>query len=185
MSNTDYKMWIAKSGLVETYEDKPGEMTAFEFTTEFEGVLTKSRWREGAGLYMAGVKYATKDELAASERKNQFIFTNLPISAITLAASVSFKGNTLFSVSGTTAVTEVTGYDANRVYKLVAKAAGDKISKSGAFAKIASDFTAKAAGDYIKVYAELADTTSTVDGETVTVTSPTGNFLELERSVTA
>ena len=185
MSNNNYKMWITIPGIVETYEDKPGEMLAFEFTTEFEGVLAKSRWKEGAGLSMAGVKFATKAELIASERKYQYIFTNDPASALTLAGTVSFAANSLFAITGVTQVDTVTGYAQDKVYKLVATAAADEVKKLGAFAKIASKFTAGAAGDYIKVYAELEDVEETIDGETVTVTQPTGLFLELERKVTA
>lgn len=185
MSQNNYKMWVTIPGTVESYENKPGEMLAFEFLTEFEGVLAKSRWKEGSGLYMAGVKYPSKTDLIASERANQFIFTNYPFTALTLAASVSFSANRNFTITGNTQVDAVTGYRPDVVYKLVASAAAVKLVKGGAFSKIASDFTAAATGDYIKVYAELEDVETIVDGETVTVTQATGKFLELERSVTA
>mgnify|MGYP001256824242 CR=1 FL=1 len=179
-----YKAWITIPGNVENYEDKPNEMTAFYFERDFEDILTLSRWKEGSGLLQAGVQYKTKAELVASNREMQWIFTNLPASALTLAASISFKDNILYKISGDTAVTSVTNYSPDVVYKLFASAAAVEIAKSGPFSKITEKFTAGAAGDYIKVYAELEDYTATVDGETVTLTRPTGKFLELERKVT-
>lgn len=179
-----YKAWITIPGNVENYEDKPFEMTAFYFERDFEDILTLSRWKEGSGLLQAGVQYKTKAELEASNREMQWIFTNLPASEVTLAATVSLKDNILFIFTGDTAVTTVTGASSDHVYKLIAKAAGNKLAKSGAFEPISADFVAGAAGDYIKVYAQLEDYTTTVDGETVTLTRPTGKFLELERKVT-
>ena len=146
-------------------------------------MAVKSRWKEGAGLLQAGVKYASKAELEASEYEHQYIFTNYPASDLALADTVSFKENNLFTISGTTAVTTVSGASPERVYKLVAKDKGVSVPKSGAFEKITEAFTSVAAGDYIKVYAELEDQQVVVDGETVTVTRPTGKFLELERNI--
>jgi hypothetical protein len=40
-----------------------------------------------------------------------------------------------------------------------------------------------ATGDYIELYAELEDYAVTGDGQTVKMTRPTGNFLELSRKV--
>jgi hypothetical protein len=194
MPANNYKMFITIPGNVETYEDKPMEMLAFYFERDFESILTMSRWKEGSGVLQPGWKFATKAALVASERKMQWIFTNLPASALTLAATVSFAANNLFTISGSTAdgqtddgVTTVNGYNINTVYKLVAGSgfATTLLKKAGAFSKIASDFDPAAAGDYIKVYAELEDVDQTIDGKTVKVTQPTGKFLELSRSVTA
>jgi hypothetical protein len=71
------------------------------------------------------------------------------------------------------------------VYKLVAADADVNLAKAGAFSTISAAFAAGAAGDYIKVYAELEDVDKTIDGKTVKVTQPTGKFKELERKVTA
>ncbi len=87
-------------------------------------------------------------------------------------------------IEGTTAVTTVTGYAADRVITLYAKEAGVKVEKSGAFSKIKADFTAVAGGDYIEVYPELEDVTETIDGQEVTYSRPTGKLLELDRYVT-
>lgn len=179
-----YKTWITIPDNVENYEDKPNEMLAFYFERDFEDILTMSRWKEGSGLLQAGVQYKTKAELEASGREMQWIFTNLPTTKLKLESSISFKDNILFEIKGTTSVTAVTDYATDVVYKLVASAATDVLAKSGSFSKITEAFTAGAAGDYIKVYAELEDYTTTVDGETVTMTRSTGKFLELERKVT-
>ncbi len=179
-----YKAWITIPGNVENYEDKPNEMVAFYFERDFEDILTMSRWKEGSGLLQAGVQYKTKAELEASGREMQWIFTNLPATKLTLASTISFKDNILYEISGDTAVTSVTNYSTDVVYKLIASAGAVSVAKSGPFSKITEVFTAGAAGDYIKVYAELEDFTTTIDNETVTMTRATGKFLELERKVT-
>ena len=179
-----FKMWITLPGNVENLEDKPGEMTAFIYTPEFEGVVVMSRWKEGAHVQQPGVKYSTLAELKASNFKNQFLFTNFPATELTLAASLDLSANTLFEITGTTAVTSVTGVSEDQVIKLVASAAGVVVNKSGVFSTISETFTAGASGDYIKVYPQLVDEVITVDGESVTVTKPTGKFLELARKVT-
>jgi hypothetical protein len=189
MSNNNYKMWMTTSGNVCNDEDKPGEMLAFKFTDEFESTLAKSRWKEGGRVRAAGVKYKTLAELVASERKMQWLFTNNPASALALGATVSFAANSLFEITGGDAngVTTVNGVDESKVYKLVATDAfaTTLLKKIGAFSKITADFDPVAAGDYIKVYAELEDYEETIEGEVVTLTRKTGKFLELERKVTA
>jgi hypothetical protein len=119
-----YLVWATIPGNVENYEDKPGEMTNFYFERDFEDILTLSRWKEGAGVLRAGVKYSTLAALVASNRKHQWIFMNYPASELTLAASISLSANILFEVTGDTPVTEITGYDVDKVYKLVAGADG-------------------------------------------------------------
>ena len=116
---------------------------------------------------------------------------NNPASALTIAASVNLSGNTLFTISQAagespaTAITTVNGVAPDRVITLVASASGVELEKSGAFSKISADFVAGAKGDYLEVYPELEDATVTIDGESVTVTRPTGKLLELGRKVTA
>ena len=185
MRLNDYLLWAAEPGNVELLEDKPGEMLAFEFTPEFEGVLVKSRWKEGAHVEKAGAPFKTQAELKASGFKYQFIYVSNPASELTLAATIDVAANTLFAFTGDTAVTTVNGAADDRVITLVAKAAGDELKKSGAFSKIESVFTAGAAGDWIDLYPELEDTTTTVDGVAVKVTTPTGKWLELDRHVTS
>ena len=185
MGLNDYTMLASEPGNIELLEDKPGEMLNFDFTPEFEGVSVKSRWKEGAHVVKAGAKYKTQGELVDSKFAHQFIFVNAPMTAKTLAATLDLSGNTMFYLSGDTAVTTVTGYEADRVIGFYASGAGVKIEKSGAFSKISADFTAVAGGDYLEVYPELEDVTETIDGQTVTITRPTGKFLELDRYVTS
>lgn len=195
-SNT-YKVWVTLPGNVELYEDKPNEMQMFYFERDFESVLTLSRWKEGAGLQQAGVKYATEALLENSKRKDQWIFTNYPATVLAKdATTVDGSVNNLFltveNTEGTeeapvAAITDITNASIERVYKIVCGNVTNPtlIKKADNFSKISADWTPKAVGDYIKLYAELEDYTATVGGETVTRTRPTGKFLELERKVTS
>lgn len=185
MKENDFIMFAMEPGNIELLENKPGEMLAFDFTPEFEGVAVKSRWKEGSHATKAGAPFKSEADLKADHFGHQFIFVNNPASALTLAATVDLSGNTLFTISGNTAVTTATGVATDRVITLVAAAAGAEVKKSGVFEKIDSAFTAGAKGDYIEVYPELEDATVTIDGESVTVTRPTGKLLELGRKVTA
>lgn len=196
-----FKIWITLPGNVENLEFVPGEMNAFNFTPEFEGIVASSRWKEGAHVQQAGVQYASKSALAASNYKDQYLFTNFPISALTIAEGViDVSANQVFELdnhatttgTGENAVTTpaadittVNKYAEDQCIKFVAKAAGDSITKAGAFSKLATAFTAGAAGDYIVVYPEFEDVDVTVDGVATKATQPTGKFLELRRSVTA
>ena len=181
-----FKVWITLPNNVENYEDKPMEMLAFNYQQWMETLIAFSRWKEGSGVLRAGIKYKTMADQLAANREFQWIFTNFPASDLALADSISFKANTLFEITGNTPVTTVTNFSHEFVYKLVATDAfaGCKLAKAGAFSTINSDFVPAAAGDYIKVYAELHDVTETVNNESKTVTKPTGKFLELERKVT-
>lgn len=185
MGLNDYMMLASEPGNIELLEDKPGEMLNFDFTTEFEGVAVKSRWKQGAHVVKAGAKYPTQAALVKSNFAHQFIYVNTPTTEVALAATLDLSGNTMFFLTGDTAVTTVNGLQADRVFTLYAKAAGVKVNKSGAFSKISADFTAVAAGDYIEVYPELEDVTETIDGQEVTFTRPTGKLLELDRYVTS
>lgn len=193
---TCYKVWITLPGNVELYEDKPFEMQQFYFERDFESILTLSRWKEGAGLQMAGVQYPDKATLLASGRKDQWIFTNYPATVVAKdATTVDGSKNTLFLTSDNTdpgvnpalTLTNITNASIEKVYKIVCgnTTHATTIKKDGNFSKITADWVPTAVGDYIKLYAELENYTTTVDGETVTKTRATGKFLELERKVTA
>jgi hypothetical protein len=178
-----YLVWATIPGNVENYEDKPGEMTNFYFERDFEDILTLSRWKEGAGVLRAGVKYSTLAALVASNRKHQWIFMNYPASELTLAASISLSANILFEVTGDTPVTEITGYDVDKVYKLVAGADGFTLDATSTVFDLDADIVAQE-GDWVKIYAELEDVIEVVDGENVTMTKPTGNFIILDQKIT-
>lgn len=191
MKENDFIMFAMEPGSIELLEDKPGEMLAFDFTPEFEGVAVKSRWKEGAHAVKAGAPFKTVAELEADNYEHQFLFANNPATALTIAATVNLSGNTLFTISQAagespaTAVTTANGVAPDRVITLVASASGVTVEKSGVFSKISANFVAGAKGDYIEVYPELEDATVTIDGESVTITRPTGKLLELGRKVTA
>lgn len=191
MKENDFIMFAMEPGSIELLEDKPGEMLNFDFTPEFEGVAVKSRWKEGSHAVKAGAPFKSETDLKADNYEHQFMYVNNPASALTIAATVDLSGNTLFTISQAagespaTTVTTANGVATDRVITLVASAAGVELEKAGAFSKIESDFVAGAKGDYIEVYPELEDATVTIDGESVTVTRPTGKLLELGRKVTA
>lgn len=150
MRLSDYLMWAAKPGNVELLEDKPGEMLAFEFTPEFEGVCVKSRWKEGAHVEQAGKKFATAAAMSADNRQHQFVYCNAPLS------TANTEKNTLYRVADTN-----TGFDASAIYNV---ADTDRVivvvaAAEGAKVKVSADktYVAAAAGDTLWLYPELQD----------------------------
>lgn len=185
----NYKVILTIPGNLENHEDKPNEMFAFYFERDWESIGVMSRWKEGAGAQQAGIQYKTLKELKASEYVNQWIFTNDPVTELAADASVvNAKLNSYFKTGANTAATEITNIDklpAERVCKIIC---GDlnnptQIKKAGKFAKISADWVPTAVGDFIWLYNELEDYQETIDGESVTMTRPTGNYLELRRRV--
>ncbi|MDU1892822.1 MAG: hypothetical protein E6767_19250 [Dysgonomonas sp.] len=192
MRNTDYKVIITFPGNMESYEDKPNEMVMFYFERDWESLGVMSRWKEGAGLRQAGVKYKDLESLKKSNFKHQYVFTNFPATDLDPdAGKIDGSRNTIFLTGENTVATvisDIENSDIDCVYKIVCGSLTNatKINKTGKFAKIQSQFVPNKVGDYIKVYAELEDYQETTeDGETYTATRPTGNFLELERKVSA
>ncbi|MDR1436889.1 MAG: hypothetical protein LBI65_02095, partial [Candidatus Symbiothrix sp.] len=191
MSMTDYKMWIAIPGNVETYEDRPNEMYALYFQQDLEQLILSSWWKEGAGVLAPGVAFKTLAELEESKMKMQYIFTNYPVitlepGAATVNGALAYEFETGANASAT-ALTDILNASAERVYKIIcgSKTNATTISKAGNFSEITATWTPAAKGDYIKLYAQLAEQTVTVGGKTKKVVTPTGKFLELERKVTA
>jgi hypothetical protein len=190
MRNTDYKVILTFPGNMENYEDKPNEMVMFYFERDWESLGVMSRWKGGAGLRQAGVRYKDLELLKKSNFKHQYVFTNFPATELKPDESkIDGSLNTLFLTGENTAaavITDIDNLDQDRVYKIVCGSLNNatKINKTGKFAKIKSQFVPKKVGDYIKVYAELEDYQETTEeGETYTATRPTGNFLELERKI--
>ncbi|MEA4975709.1 MAG: hypothetical protein VB046_08245 [Paludibacter sp.] len=191
MSMIDYKILIAKPGNVENYEDKPNEMYALYFQQDLEQLILASWWKEGSGVLAPGVQFGSESDLTASGRKMQWLFTNYPVvfvdaDATTVDGSLAYEFETGAN-TGATALTDITNASVERVYKIICGSLTNKttIAKSGKFAGISAAWTPTAVGDYIKLYAELQETTITVGGESKKVVTPTGNFLELARKVTA
>jgi len=189
MSMIDYKVWITVPRNVENYELKPNEMYAFYFQQDLEQLILASWWKEGSGVLAPGVQFATLAELKASKRKLQWIFTNYPVieldpDATVLDGDLGYYFQTGVNTAAT-AITNITNAATDRVYKIVC---GDTtnvstIAKSGNFSEITAAWTPTAVGDYIKVYAQLAEQTITVGTKQKKVVVPTGKFLELERKV--
>jgi hypothetical protein len=190
MDMNDYLVWITVPGNVENYELTPGEMYAVYFEQRLESLITASWWKEGSGVQMGGLKCANDAELAKTDRKFQFIFTNYPVTELAAGATtLDGKVNTMFETqanAAATAITNIENASVERVYKIICGSLTNKttIAKSGNFAGITAAWTPAAVGDYIKVYAELTTQDKVINGETVKVTIPTGKFLELERRVT-
>jgi hypothetical protein len=191
MPKNFFKVWITYPGNVENLEYVPNEMLAFKFREGFENVTVLSRWMEGSVVQKVGVQYKTIEELKASDRKNQWLFTNHPVSVLEdKATTADGRENNVFKTganAGTTVLTDITNASEEFVYKIICGSLTNKttIAKSGKFEKISAAWTPAAVGDYIKLYAELEDYDLIVDGKTYKATRSTGKFLELERKVTA
>ena len=162
-------------------------MYAFKFHEGFEDVKVLSRWMEGAVVQKVGIQYATKADLQASARRNQWLFTNWPATALAAGATtVDGRENTVFLTAANaaaTALTNIANASEEQVYKIICGSLtyATTIAKTGKFANITAAWTPTAVGQYIKLYAQLEDYTIVVDGQNVTATRATGNFLELER----
>lgn len=185
----NYKLILAQPGNLENHEDKPNEMFNFYFERQWEDVATMSRWKEGAGAQQAGIQYKTLEELKEAGYINQWIFTNDPVTELEPDASViDGKTNTYFRTGENTSPTKITdikNFSIERVYKIICgdTTSATEIAATGKFAKISADWKPKEKGDFIVLYAELADVDDENGGEIVKVTKPTGNFLELKRRV--
>jgi hypothetical protein len=191
MPSNFYKVWITVKGNLENYEDKPLEMIAFYFERDWEDIRVMSRWKGGAGGRQLGVQYKTLAELEASGRKNQWLFTNYPVSELAAGATTADgRLNNVFLTATNAAATtfaDITNPAEGVVYRIICGSTtyATKIVKADKFAKITAAWTPTAVGDYLEVYAELEDYDVTVDGQTVKMTRATGNWLELSRKVTA
>lgn len=185
----NYKLILTTPGNLENLEDKPNEMFAFYFERDWESIGVMSRWKEGAGAQQAGIQYKTLAELKASGYINQWIFTNYPVSKLEAdVTTINAQLNSYFETGVNTAATVITDIEnlpAERVCKIIC---GDitnpsQINQTGKFAKISANWVPTAVGDYIWLYNELEDYQEMIDGENVTMTRVTGNFLELRRKV--
>jgi hypothetical protein len=189
MSMNDYKMWIVKPGNVENYEDKPNEMYGFYFQQDLEQLILASWWKEGSGVLAPGIQFNTLSDLEKSGRRMQWLFTNYPVVSLDPDTTVidGLSGYEIETGANTkaTAITDIENASTERVYKIICGSLTYKttIAKSGKFAGITAAWTPAAVGDYLKVYAELQETTQTINGKQKKVVVPTGNFLELERKV--
>ena len=191
MDYNDYKMWITLPGNIESLQHLPGEMYNIYFERRLEALLAMGRWKEGAAVNMAGLQCESETELAKTKRKLQWIFTNFPVTELVAdATEVDGNLNTQFITGKNTKATAITAINdapADRVVKIICGNTENAttIAKSGKFEKITAAWSPTAVGDYIKLYQELHVVTKTIGGKQIKVTEPTGNWLELERKVTA
>ena len=122
----------------------------------------------------------TAAQAAAGDYSNQFLFCNWPFVDVEVDTSIDLSTGINFTLTNgddeSNEITTVTGLKADRVYSINTGAC--PLDKAGAFSKISDDVPA---GYLIRVYAELEDSETTIDGETVTITVPTGKVLELDR----
>lgn len=188
MPINNFKVWITTPGNVENHEDKPFEMLDFYFERDWEEMGVMSRWKEGSGLQQAGIQYKTLQELIATEYENQWIFTNFP--ATTLDADVTTldaRLNSLFETGANTTATNISNiikFKGDVVIRIVCGSLENAttVKKEGKF-KIKEDFVPTAIDDFIELYPEWEDYEEEIEGEMVTLSRPSGNFLELSRRV--
>lgn len=151
-------MWVTKENNIELYEDKAGEMADFYFERELETLIAASWWKEGAGAYMIGKKYASRAALQASGRKNQYIFTTNPVfdlaAGATTGDAVKYDRFVTVANAGATAFTDFTGKSEGVVYRIecgnVTNATA--IAKAALFSNLTAAWIPTAVGDYLEVY---------------------------------
>lgn len=189
MPINNYKVWITTPGNVENHEDKPFEMLDFYFERDWEEMGVMSRWKEGSGLQQAGIQYKTLQELIATEYENQWIFTNFPATTLEADKTVlDARLNSLFETGANTAPTNISDiqkFKGDVVIRVVCGSLDNPttVKKTGIFANIKEDFVPAAIDDFIELYPEWEDYEEEIEGEMVTMSRPSGNFLELSRRV--
>lgn len=167
-------MWITVPGNIELYEMTPGEMANVYFERRLENLIAASWWKEGAGAYMSGKKYADATALAASGRKNQYIFINHPVTELAKnATTVNGLLNDVFvtiSNDGATAITDITNAEEGKVYRIECGGTTNAttIAKAGKFDQLTAAWIPTAVGDFLEVYWDAADS----------------KFIEVRRKVT-
>lgn len=167
-------MFVAQEGNIELYEDQPGEMLSIYFERRLENLIAASWWKEGAGAYMVGKKYASQAEIIAANRAEQYIFMTNPV--VDLAADATTADATAgdrfvtIANTGATVLTDITGAKEGVVYRVETGSTTNAttIAKSGKFSEISAAWTPTAVGDFLEVYYDAA----------------TSKFKEVRRQVT-
>lgn len=168
------QMWVTAENNIELYEDQAGEMANFYFERELETLISASWWKEGAGAYMVGKKYASAAALTASGRKDQFIFLTNPVFDLVADATTAdaTKCDKFVSIAntGATTFTDFASASEGVVYRIECGSATNatKTAKSGKFSNIDA-WIPTAVGDYLEVYWNAT----------------TSKFVEVRRKVTA
>lgn len=148
---------LTKAGNVQAIENKPGEMLALSFETDFEDVLCRARWKEGVSAAFVGPKFSSKALLEANNYENQQIFMNKPATvlaadATALDGSVAFPWFVTQDNTGATAISALpTSHKAGNVYVVECGGTADAttIAQAGSYAGLTAAWTPTAVGDYI------------------------------------
>lgn len=168
-------MWITVPGNIELYENLPGEIANFYFERRLENLIAASWWKEGAGAYMSGKKYADAAALAASKRKNQYIFVNYPVIDLTAGATTvnGLLGDVFVTINnvGATKITDILNAEEGKVYRIECGGVTNAtaIDKDAKFSEITAHWVPTALGDFLEVYFRASDS----------------KFIEVRRKVTA
>lgn len=72
-ADNHHRIFWTFEGNIKTFEDKPGEMTAFSLEQEDWSLKVWSNWRESIWAYAVGYKYAKKEDM---DYTRQMIFCN-------------------------------------------------------------------------------------------------------------
>ena len=167
-------MWITLDENIELYEDKAGEMADFYFERELETLISASWWKEGAGAYMVGKKFASKTLLTADKRANQYIFMTNPVLDLdpdaTTADATACDRFVSGVNTGATVFTDFTGKQEGVVYRLECGSMTEatEIAAANLFSEIDA-WDPGAVGDFIEVYWNAT----------------TSKYVEVRRQVTA
>lgn len=157
-ADNHHRIFWTFEGNIKTYEDKPGEMTAFNLEQEDWSLKVWSNWRESIWAIAVGFKYTKKEDM---DYTRQMIFCNeydRPSSFFVDAdkdKNPSAKLHTSIATVANTAVfniTDITDAPTGAVISLKCGSVdkGVKIEKSGNFEFI-SEAWEPAKGDVIKL----------------------------------
>jgi len=155
MSNNTF-MLLTKPGNIQCLENKPGEMLALKFESDFEDVLCRSRWKEGTSAAFVGPKFSTLAALKANAYKMQQIFMNEPATiladeAVILDGSSNFWFKTQANTSAKKIVMLPTGGEEGQVYIIECGSTTNpqSIDLALKYAGLTAAWTPTAVGDYL------------------------------------
>jgi len=155
MGNNTF-MLLTKAGNLQCLENKPGEMLALKFETDFEDVLCRSRWKEGSSAAFVGPKFSTLTALKANNYKMQQIFMNHPATVlgdevVALDGSSNFWFMTQANTSAKKIVDLPTGGEEGQVYIIECgnTTFPQSIDKALKYADLTAAWTPTAVGDYL------------------------------------
>jgi hypothetical protein len=165
---------LSKPGNGQILANKPGEMFNIKMNEDFEDILVRSRFKEGAVFSFVGEKFNTRSLLEGNDFENQQIFINKPaIVAADDATTVDGKNHIWHITQANTTsgkkISDISNAKKGRVYIIECGSTTNKqvIDKADKFSEISSNWVPTATHDYIMVALNDAG----------------DKFLELERCV--